>query len=84
MNAVSQIDGISYDTTEFDFGGERYLKTGEILPDGAVDDLKAHDCIYLGAIGHPDVAPGILERKLLLDLRFSLDHRVLLSSFVFR
>ena len=76
LKTVSQIDGFSYETTPFDFGGERYLKTGEILPEGALEELKAHDCIYLGAIGHPDVAPGILERKLLLETRFSLDQYI--------
>ena len=47
--------------TQFDWGGERYLKTGETLPDNAVATLRGYDAIYLGAIGHPDVKPGILE-----------------------
>lgn len=76
LRAIAKIDGFSFETNEFDFGGDRYLRTGEILPDGALDELKAHDCIYLGAIGHPDVAPGILERKLLLETRFALDQYI--------
>jgi len=57
----------------YDFGGERYLKTGELLPDSAIDELRKFDAIFLGAIGHPDVKPGILEKEILLNLRFSLD-----------
>ena len=48
--------------TEFDFGGERYMRTGELLPDSAVEELRKFDAILLGAIGHPDVAPGILKK----------------------
>ena len=67
---------IEFDFEEFDFGGERYLKTGETLPDGAVEKLKEFKAIYLGAIGHPDVAPGILELGILLNLRFALDQYI--------
>jgi 3-isopropylmalate dehydrogenase len=59
--------------THYDLGGERYLKTGEVLPDSVLDELRRFDAIYLGAIGHPDVKPGILEKGLLLRLRFELD-----------
>jgi 3-isopropylmalate dehydrogenase len=62
--------------TEFDFGGARYLRTGETLPDGAIDELRKFDAIYLGAIGHPDVKPGILEQGILLRLRFELDQYI--------
>ena len=62
LEAVAQLEGFAVELTEYDFGGERYLKTGEILPDGAVDELRTHDAIFLGAVGHPDVAPGILEK----------------------
>ncbi len=62
--------------TEFDFGGERYKKTGETLPDSAVEELRRFDAILLGAIGHPDVAPGILEKGILLKLRFELDQYI--------
>jgi len=64
------------DLVEFDFGGNRYLKTGEILPNTAVNELREFDAIYLGAIGHPDVKPGILEKGILLRLRFELDQYI--------
>ena len=76
LGAVAQIDKFSYELQEFDFGGERYLKTGEVLPEGAVDQLHTFDAIYLGAVGHPDVAPGILEKGFLLELRFQLDQYI--------
>ncbi len=76
LEAVSQKCGFKYETTDFDFGGERYLKTGEVLPESAVEDLKQFDSIYLGAIGHPDVKPGILEKGILLKLRFDLDQYI--------
>jgi len=62
--------------TTFDWGGAHYLKTGETLPDNAVQTLKGYDAIYLGAIGHPDVKPGILEQGILLRLRFELDQYI--------
>ncbi|MFO7951556.1 MAG: 3-isopropylmalate dehydrogenase [Bacillota bacterium] len=57
----------------YDLGGERYLKSGEILPDKVLKELREFDTIYLGAIGHPEVKPGILEKGLLLNMRFNLD-----------
>jgi 3-isopropylmalate dehydrogenase len=68
--------GFKLETTNFDFGGERYLRTGEVLPDSASGELKKFDAIYLGAIGHPDVKPGILEKGILLRLRFELDQYI--------
>lgn len=68
--------GFNLDMTEFDFGGERYLRTGELLPATAVADLKKFDAIFLGAIGHPGVKPGILEKGILLQLRFDLDQYI--------
>lgn len=68
--------GFKLDLTNFDFGGERFLRTGEVLPDSASGDLKKFDAIYLGAIGHPDVKPGILEKGILLRLRFELDQYI--------
>ncbi len=62
--------------TPFDWGGAHYLKTGETLPDNAVETLRGFDAIYLGAIGHPDVKPGILEQGILLRLRFELDQYI--------
>jgi len=64
------------DLTHFDFGGERYKRTGETLPDSAVKELRQFDAILLGAIGHPDVAPGILEKGILLKARFELDQYI--------
>jgi 3-isopropylmalate dehydrogenase len=61
---------------EFDFGGDLYLRTGEILPESAPEQLKKFDSIFLGAIGHPDVKPGILEKGILLKLRFELDQYI--------
>jgi len=68
--------GFTLDMTEFDFGGERYMRTGETLPDSAVEELRKFDSILLGAIGHPDVAPGILEKGILLKARFELDQYI--------
>jgi len=76
LEAAAQATGFRYETTTYDFGGERYLKTGEVLPDSAVDELRGFDAIFLGAIGHPDVAPGILEKGILLRLRFELDQYI--------
>ena len=67
---------VKFEFTHFDFGGERYLKTGEVLPPTAADELRKFDAIYLGAIGHPDVKPGILEKGILLKLRFDLDQYI--------
>ncbi len=76
LDAVNRKFNIKMDFTHFDFGGERYLRTGEVLPESAVSDLKQFNAIYLGAIGHPDVKPGILEKGILLKLRFELDQYV--------
>lgn len=68
--------GVKFDFHEYDFGGERYLRTGETLPDSALEEFKKFDAIYLGAIGHPDVKPGILEVGILLKIRFALDQYI--------
>ncbi len=73
--------GVDLDTVEYDLGGARYLRTGEVLPDGVLDELRGLDAILLGAVGSPDVAPGVLERGLLLRLRFALDLYVNLRPF---
>jgi 3-isopropylmalate dehydrogenase len=73
LTAVSEKSSVKFEFTHYDLGGERYLKTGEILPDSAIQELGRLDAIYLGAIGHPKVKPGILEKGILLNLRFSLD-----------
>src|SRR5699024_7871704 len=62
--------------TEYDLGAKRYHATGELMPDGVLDDIRTHDAILLGAIGDPSVPSGLLERNLLLDTRFALDHHV--------
>ncbi len=76
LAAAADKFGFKLDFTEFDFGGDRYIKTGEVLPDSAADDLRQFDSIFLGAIGHPDVKPGILEKGILLRLRFELDQYI--------
>ena len=68
--------------TDFDYGGDRYIRTGEVLPDNAVEELSKHDAIFLGAIGHPDVKPGILEKGILLSLRFALDQYINLRPVI--
>ncbi|MBI2890065.1 MAG: 3-isopropylmalate dehydrogenase [Nitrospirae bacterium] len=73
LEAASGTNGFRLEFNSYDFGGERYQRTGETLPDSALAELRAHDAIYLGAIGHPDVKPGILEKGILLRLRFDLD-----------
>jgi 3-isopropylmalate dehydrogenase len=76
MKAVSELEGFSYELVDYDFGGDRYIKTGEILPDSAIDEFRQLDAILLGAIGHPDVKPGILEKGILLRTRFELDQYI--------
>ncbi len=76
VQAACQKFGFTMKFTEYDLGGERYKRTGEVLPDSVVRELRQHDAIYLGAIGHPDVKPGILEKGILLRLRFELDQYI--------
>jgi 3-isopropylmalate dehydrogenase len=76
LNAAASRYGFKLDFTYFDLGGERYLKTGELLPEGIFDDLRQFDAIYLGAIGHPGVKPGILEKGILLTIRFELEQYI--------
>ena len=73
LDAVAHKHQFKVETVNFDFGGERYLKTKEVLPDSAIEEFRKFDAIFLGGIGHPDVKPGILERGILLKLRFDLD-----------
>jgi 3-isopropylmalate dehydrogenase len=79
---VSRAAGAVLDTVDYDLGGRRYLATGEVLPDSVLDELRGFDAILLGAVGTPDVPPGVLERGLLLKLRFELDLYVNLRPFV--
>lgn len=76
LKALGNSAGLSFDWVPYDLGGERYKRTGEILPDSVLADLRKVDAIYLGAIGHPEVKPGILEKGLLLRLRFELDQYI--------
>ena len=70
---VVRAAGVPIETVDYDLGGRRYARTGEILPDSVLDELRRFDAIMLGAIGTPEVPPGVLERGLLLKLRFELD-----------
>ena len=76
LHTAAQKFGFSLNMTEYDFGGDRYLETGEVLPENAADEMRQYDSILLGAIGHPDVKPGILEKGILLKLRFELDQYI--------
>lgn len=76
LKAVAALENIKVELKEFDLGGERYLRTGEILPQEIFDELRTFPSILLGAVGHPGVAPGIIEKGLLLDLRFRLDQYI--------
>lgn len=76
LDAVTAKYGIKLNYTNYDFGGERYKRTGETLPGSSIEELKKNDAIFLGAIGHPDVKPGILEQGILLKLRFALDQYI--------
>jgi len=70
---VVRAAGVDIETTDFDLGGARYLRDGEILSDEVLDQLRGFDCILLGAVGTPEVPPGVIERGLLLKMRFELD-----------
>ncbi len=76
LRAVSEKENFKLDFTSYDLGGERYLKTGEVLPDSVLGELRKVQAIFLGAIGHPDVKPGVLEQGILLRLRFTLDQYI--------
>ena len=76
LKVAAEKFGFTLNFTDYDIGGERYLKTNEVLPDSAVDEFRKYPAILLGAIGHPDVAPGILEKGILLHLRFELEQYI--------
>jgi 3-isopropylmalate dehydrogenase len=76
LKKIGTLFDIDFDFKEFDFGGERYLRTGQTLTDEDIEELKSFNAIYLGAVGHPKVKPGILEKGILLKLRFSLDQYI--------
>ena len=76
LRAVTAGEGLAVETTDYDLGARRWLDTGEALPDSVLEELRGQDAILLGAVGDPSVPPGVLERGLLLRLRFALDHHV--------
>lgn len=76
VQAGSEVCGFRYETKTYDFGGDRYLATGETLPDSALEEFRQFDALFLGAIGHPNVPPGILEQGILLKIRFGLDQYI--------
>ena len=76
LDVSSKKEGYQLNLTPFDFGGARYLKTGKVLTDKEVAALAKFDAILLGAVGHPDVKPGILEKGLLLKIRFDLEQYI--------
>ena len=78
---VVRATGVAVETTDLDLGGARYLRDGTILPDSVLDELRGFDAILLGAVGTPEVPPGVIERGLLLKLRFELDLYVNLRPF---
>jgi 3-isopropylmalate dehydrogenase len=79
---VVRAAGVDIDTTEFDLGGARYLRDGEILSDATLEALRGFDAILLGAVGTPAVKPGVIERGLLLKMRFELDLYINQRPFV--
>jgi 3-isopropylmalate dehydrogenase len=76
LNVAAGKFGFRLNTTEYDIGGARYLRTGEVLPDSVLEELSKSTAIYLSAVGDPAVKPGILERGLLLKIRFTLDQYI--------
>jgi len=78
---VARAAGAELETSHYDLGARRYLATGEVLPDSVLDELRGFDAILLGAVGSPEVPPGVLERGLLLRLRFELDLYINLRPF---
>lgn len=76
LDAAAQKYAFKLEKTAYDLGGERYKRTGETLPDSVLAELRTYDAILLGAIGHPDVQPGILEKGILLKARFEMDQYI--------
>ncbi|HEY3379973.1 MAG TPA: 3-isopropylmalate dehydrogenase, partial [Armatimonadota bacterium] len=76
LDVAAKKHNIQFTYETFDWGGERYLATGEVMPANAVETMRQFDAIYLGAVGHPDVKAGIIEHQLLLGLRFALDQYI--------
>lgn len=79
---VLKATGVALEFTDFDLGGQRYLRDGEILSDATLEQLRAYDAILLGAVGTPEVPPGVIERGVLLKMRFELDLYINQRPFV--
>ena len=73
LEAVADLEGFRYELVEYPYSGDHYLKTKELVPDTTIDEWRTLDAVLLGAIGHPDVEPGLVERSVILGLRFGLD-----------
>ncbi len=82
LEAVVARNDFSYELVSYDLGGDRYLRTGEALPESVLKELQGLHAIYLGAIGHPEVPPGILEQGILLTIRFTLDQYINLRPVI--
>ncbi len=82
LDVQAAVGGFALDWADYDLSGERYLRDGAVLPEETLEELRGMDAIYLGAVGHPDVPPGVIERGLLLKLRFELDQYVNLRPIV--
>lgn len=76
LRAACDKHGVKYEAIEYDIGAERYLRTGALISDEEMQELASVDAIYLGAVGHPDVPPGVLEHGILLRLRFEFDQYI--------
>ena len=77
LAAVAKLDGVEYTTAELPFGSQRYLDTGVIITPDEIEDLRAnYDCVLMGAIGDPRCPPGVIEKGILLKLRFELDQYI--------
>ena len=76
LDAIASLENVQYESEVLPYGGEYFLETGEVLPEGAIERLREFDAIFLGAVGHPDVPPGTLEKGLLLEIRFQLDQYI--------
>jgi len=76
LGAAGEKFGFKYETKEFDFSGKRYIKSGKLVEDSDIEELKRYNVIYLGAVGDPEVKPGIIETGVLLKLRFGLDQYI--------
>ncbi|MFQ5943136.1 MAG: isocitrate/isopropylmalate dehydrogenase family protein, partial [Anaerolineales bacterium] len=73
LSAVSELDEFQVDTVEYPYSGQHYLKSKELVPESVIDEWRGLDAVLLGAIGHPEVEPGLVERSVILGLRFGLD-----------